>query len=72
MQTEVYVAKIILDIKGGMPYETLEMYVDRFMEKEFGFSSNFEYCVDYRDFYTSDMIDVSYSDELYKLVKKYY
>lgn len=67
---ETAVAKIILDLKGGMPYETLQMYVDKFMKEEYGYS-DFQYCVDYRDFYTPDMIDFSYSDTLYERVKKY-
>ena len=66
-------AKAVLDIKGGMPYETLAMYVARFLKHEYGMYSDFEYCVDYCDFYTPDMLDdCDYSDELYKEVKQYF
>lgn len=71
MRMEESVAKAILEIKGCLEYEVLQAYVDDFMCKNY-VSSDFEYVVDYRDFYTADMLDdVTCSKLLKAEVMKY-
>lgn len=68
---EESVAKAILEIKGCLEYEVLQAYVDGFMCKNY-IASDFEYVVDYRDFYTADMFDdITCSDLLKAEVMNY-